>query len=73
MEVAVSSTINTISGGVGLLLYISEFQTQVGGSLLSSPGIISVRLAFGFIPHSTLYPIVFPTNRCRPIDGVGHF
>lgn len=42
MEVAVSSTINTILGGVALLLYISEVQTQVGGSLLSSPGIIRV-------------------------------
>ncbi|GAB2303423.1 hypothetical protein Dimus_037415, partial [Dionaea muscipula] len=40
MEVAVSSTINTVSGGVALLPYIPEFETQARGSLLSSPGII---------------------------------
>lgn len=42
MEVAVSSTINTVSGGVALLPYIPEVETQAGGSLLSSPGIIRV-------------------------------
>lgn len=42
MEVAVSSAINTVSGGVALLPYIPEFETQAIGSLLSSPGIIRV-------------------------------
>lgn len=70
MEVAVSSTINTVSGGVALLPYIPEFETQAGGSLLSWD-YQSVRFAFGFVLPSTLYPIFFPTSRCRPIDGVG--
>ncbi|GAB2301613.1 hypothetical protein Dimus_035630 [Dionaea muscipula] len=42
LEVPISSTINTVSGGVALLPYIPEFETQARGSLLSSPGIIRV-------------------------------
>lgn len=63
MEVAVSSTINTVSGGVALLPYIPEFETQARTTSSLSWDYQSVRLAFGFVLPSTLYPIFFPTSR----------
>ena len=47
MEVAVSSTIKTVSGGVDQLPYIPEFETQARTTSSLSWDSQSVRLAFG--------------------------